>query len=317
MKGYKGFNKELKCRNMQFEVGKEEFSVDGRLELCENGLHFCKFPLDVVKYYDFNDSRFAEVESIGEVVDNNLDEDPDKDSKVCTNKLKLCTELGISGLIEATIDYINENVDNSKEQKLMEPENEIEDDKNAINYGSVADNKGEKSLAGSTGEGSSAINTGICSIASNTGVKSFATNTGHNSRANNIGNDTVATNTGSFSSAINTGDKGAAIVTGICSAATNTGDNSAANATGEKSIAVALGYNAIAKGTLGNWLVLAEWMCDGLNDGCTIKDVQSFKVDGNTILPDTFYKLKDGKPVVATIDEGMKGVIELDLKLRD
>ena len=85
----------------------------------------------------------------------------------------------------------------------------------------------------------------------------------------------------------------------------------------KKSIAVALGYNAVAKRTLGNWIVLAEWVCDGLNDGCTIKDVQSFKVDGNTILPDTFYKLKDGKPVVATIDEGMKGVIELDLKLRD
>ena len=80
MKGYKGFDRELKCRNMQFEVGKE-FSVDGRLELCENGLHFCKFPLDVVKYYDFNDSRFAEVESIGEVLDNNPDNDPDKDSK--------------------------------------------------------------------------------------------------------------------------------------------------------------------------------------------------------------------------------------------
>ena len=48
-----------------------------------------------------------------------------------------------------------------------------------------------------------------------------------------------------------------------------------------KDIAVALGYNAVAKGALGNWIVLAEWACDGLNDGCTIKDVQSSIVGSN------------------------------------
>ena len=34
--GYKGFDKDLKCRNMQYEVGKE-FTVDGEIIHCKNG----------------------------------------------------------------------------------------------------------------------------------------------------------------------------------------------------------------------------------------------------------------------------------------
>ena len=33
---YKGFDEDFKCRGMQYEVGKE-FSVTGRIEVCENG----------------------------------------------------------------------------------------------------------------------------------------------------------------------------------------------------------------------------------------------------------------------------------------
>lgn len=33
MKGYKGFNKDLTCRDYQFEIGKE-FVHEGKIELC-------------------------------------------------------------------------------------------------------------------------------------------------------------------------------------------------------------------------------------------------------------------------------------------
>lgn len=98
-----------------------------------------------------------------------------------------------------------------------------------------------------------------------------------------------ATNTGNRSAATNTGDQ---------SAATNTGDRSAASVEGKDSIAIVTGYDSKAKGAMGCWIVLTE---RGDWDGNTypIINVQAFKVDGISIKADTFYKLKNSKPVEA------------------
>lgn len=86
--------------------------------------------------------------------------------------------------------------------------------------------------------------------------------------------------------------------TGDQSAATNTGDRSAASVEGKDSIAIVTGYDSKAKGAMGCWIVLTE---RGDWDGNTypIIDVQAFKVDGISIKADTFYKLKNSKPVEA------------------
>ena len=98
-----------------------------------------------------------------------------------------------------------------------------------------------------------------------------------------------ATNTGYRSAATNTGDQ---------SAATNTGNRSAASVEGKDSIAIVTGYDSKAKGAMGCWIVLTE---RGDWDGNTypIINVQAFKVDGISIKADTFYKLKNSKPVEA------------------
>ena len=54
------------------------------------------------------------------------------------------------------------------------------------------------------------------------------------------------------------------------------------------------GKDSKAKGALGCWLVLTErgeW--DG--NGYPIKEVKAFKVDGDKIKADTWYKLVDGE----------------------
>ena len=81
--------------------------------------------------------------------------------------------------------------------------------------------------------------------------------------------------------------------TGDWSAATNTGNQSAATVTGKESVAMAVGCDSKAKGALGCYLVLSEWK--RIDGEYHIVDVQSAKVDGETIKPDTFYKLIDGK----------------------
>lgn len=63
IKGYKGMDKDMRCRGMQYEVGKT-YHVDGKIELCKNGLHFCQNLGDVFDFYPNKyGNRFFEVES--------------------------------------------------------------------------------------------------------------------------------------------------------------------------------------------------------------------------------------------------------------
>ena len=105
----------------------------------------------------------------------------------------------------------------------------------------------------------------------------------------------AATNTGDRSAATNTGDRSAATNTGYRSAATNTGYRSAAKVSGKQSIAIATGYCSKACGSLGCWIVLAEWN----DDGDEVVDMRMARVDGEHIKPDTWYQLKGGNFIEA------------------
>jgi len=239
IKGFKGFDKDLKCspngNSFQYEIGKE-YEVEEKPIMCTNtGFHFCENPLDVFAYYPPAGSRYCEVEGDGEI------DKGDGDSKVAVSKIKIGLEVGIKELIDAGVKFILEKVDwkNSKE--------------------------------------------------SNTGYRSAATNTGYRS---------AATNTGDQSAATNTGDQSAATNTGYRSAATNTGDRSAASVEGKESVACALGIESKAKGTLGCWIVIAEWEWLVEKMEWHIKEVKSALVDGETVKTDTWYTLKDGEFVI-------------------
>ena len=280
MKGYKGFDKDLKCRDFQYEVGKD-YTAKGKVKACKNGFHFCENPMDVFGYYPPSDSRYCTVEGSGE------EDRDDDDSKVATSKIHISAEIGLKGLIEAGVKFILNKV-NWKDNK----ESNTGDYSAATNTGnqSAATNTGYRSAATNTGDYSAATNTGYQSAATNTGDYSAATNTGNQSAATNTGYQSAATNTGNQSAATNTGDYSAATNTGNQSAATNTGYQSAAIVSGKGSVAMAIGYKSKAKGSLGCWLVLAEQ-----NDNCEIIDVQSVKVDGEKIKADTFYTLVNGE----------------------
>ena len=50
MKTYKGFNKDMTCRDFQYEEGKE-YEATGEIKCCNNGFHACEDPLDCFNYY--------------------------------------------------------------------------------------------------------------------------------------------------------------------------------------------------------------------------------------------------------------------------
>ena len=233
---YKGFDKDLKCRGFQYEVGKEYEESD--VKVCEKGFHACENPLDVFSYYPPADSRYCEVEQSGE-----LSKDGG-DSKVASSKIKIGAEIGLSGLIRAGVKFILEKVDfkNAKESN--------------------------------TGDRSAATNTGYQSAATNTGYQSAATNTGDQSAATNTGYRSAATNTGNYSAATNTGDQSAATNTGNYSAATVEGKNSVAIATGLQSKAKASLGSAIVVVERGEWngnSYPLKAICSAIVDGEKIK----------------------------------------------
>ena len=95
---YKGFDKDLKCRGFQYEIGKEYECAAA--VACETGFHACERPLDVFSYYPPASSRYCEVEQSGETNASS------NDSKVASTKIKIGAEIGTPGLVKAQIEYV-------------------------------------------------------------------------------------------------------------------------------------------------------------------------------------------------------------------
>ncbi|EAA9497651.1 hypothetical protein DWG28_11545 [Salmonella enterica] len=171
---FKGFNKDLKCRDFQFEIGKT-FHHDGKVEACGSGFHACECPFDVFSYYSPADSRFAETISFGIT-----DREEDGDTKIASASITIKAELTLPQFIQRGIEWIWSKIDKSLEQQIM------------CGYCSAATNTGDCSAATNTGYCSAATNTGDCSAATNTGDCSAATNTGNRSAAEVSGSQSVA-----------------------------------------------------------------------------------------------------------------------------
>ncbi|EPE0019287.1 DUF7666 domain-containing protein [Salmonella enterica subsp. enterica serovar Rissen] len=300
---FKGFNKDLKCRDFQFEIGKT-FHHDGKVEACVSGFHACECPFDVFSYYSPADSRFAETISFGIT-----NREEDGDTKIASASITIKAELTLPQFIQRGIEWIWSKIDKSLEQQIMcgnrSAATNTGDCSAATNTGnrSAATNTGYQSAATNTGYQSAATNTGYQSAATNTGNRSAATNTGYQSAATNTGNRSAATNTGNRSAATNTGNRSAATNTGYQSAATNTGNRSAATNTGNRSaaevsgsqsVAASLGIEGKARASEGGAIVL----CYRDEDGELIH-IRASKVGENGIMPNTWYQLNEDGEFVA------------------
>ncbi|EJB9625006.1 hypothetical protein MXH92_000320 [Salmonella enterica] len=166
---FKGFNKDLKCRDFQFEIGKT-FHHDGKVEACGSGFHACECPFDVFSYYPPAESRYAETISFGVT-----DRKEEGDTKIASASITIKAELTLPQFIQRGIEWIWSKIDKSLEQQIM---------------------TGDRSAATNTGDRSAATNTGDWSAATNTGDRSAATNTGYQSAAEVSGSQSVAASLG-------------------------------------------------------------------------------------------------------------------------
>ena len=295
IKGYKGFNPDLTCRDFQYEEGKD-YEETGDIMACDNGFHFCLHPLDVFGYYppaEVGMNKFHEVEGTGDMdVDTN-------DTKIACSKIHIGAELSIKSIVDAAVKFTFEKCKWKKGKTAT-------GDQGAAsatgNYGAAsatgdrgaASATGDQGAASATGDQGAASATGYQGAASATGYQGAASATGYRGAASATGDRGAASATGNYGAASATGNRGAASATGNYGAASATGNRGAASATGKDSIALAAGYGCKAKGAIGCWIVLAE---RGEWNGNTypIKEVKAFEVDGEKVKADTWYMLVNGQ----------------------
>ena len=215
MKACKGFDKNLRCRGFQYEVGGEY--TEETAELCNRGPHACENPLDTLRYYRPGDSRYCEVE----IEDNG--QRSRYDSKVCGKHIKIGAEIGLKGVINAGVRFVFDKCESAT-------------DENA------------------SGESGNAAASGVSGNAAASGWR---------------GNAAAS------------GESGTAAVTG---------KYGKASAIGKQCVAVAWGQDSLARGSVGNWLVVSERDDDG-----NIIDAKIVRVDGEAVRENTWYTLQNGE----------------------
>ena len=184
---YKGFDRDWKCRDYQYEVGKT-FEHTGSVSVCNEGFHACEYPLHVLRHYRPATSRFAVVEQSGTLIRH------DEDSKVASSRISITAEIDIAGLVDAAITYTMD--------RCTPAEGATSGEAN----GSVCTN----------GKNKSATASGYSGAATASGNYGAATASGEYGAATASGNSGAATASGYSGAATASGNYGAATASGLC-----------------------------------------------------------------------------------------------------
>ena len=177
MKVYKGTDRQMKCRGMQYALG-ETAVFDGEPHLCKAGLHACEQPIDVLNHYAPNASRYFEADA-----EEVTDERESDDSKIVAKKMTLKAEIGVPGLVKAQIEYVKNQIgfEDAIKRATAEKENHATGNQGAASatgYRGAASATGNRGAASATGDQGAASATGNQGAASATGYQGAASATG-------------------------------------------------------------------------------------------------------------------------------------------
>ena len=293
---YKGTDKDMKCRGMQYEIGKTEKSDDAIC--CGNkGFHACEAPFDVIRYYpNRNGNRFFSAESGGKI-----DRDQ-RDTKIASSEITLKAEIGFSGLVKAQIEYTRKKAESGKKGGNGSNiaggafSNLSGGDRSNLSGGYRSNLSGgyRSNLAGGSG---SNLSGGDRSNLSGGDRSNLAGGSGSNlagGSESNLSGGNFSNLAGGSESNLSGGDR--SNLSGGDRSNLSGGDRS--NLVGRILSNLAGGENCVlvgdkgsrAKGKKGTIIVLLV-----RNDHGEIVDFKVGKIDGESLKEDVFYKLENGE----------------------
>ena len=181
IKSYKGFDKNLKCRDFQYEIGKE-YEMDGEIKVCSRGFHACESPFDVFDHYTMIDSRFCEVEQ-----DGNISKE-DRGTKICSSKIKIKAELKLADMINLGVEWLKEITSPEKIKTSIKD--------NSSGYGAQIGSSGDGAKIGSSGYGAQIGSSGYGAKIGSSGNGAQIGSSGNGAQIGSSGNGAQIDSTG-------------------------------------------------------------------------------------------------------------------------
>ena len=139
--GVKGFNKDMTCKDMQYEEGKT-YKMEGEPKCCDRGYHFCENPIDCLRHYSPDTSVYHKVEALGDIV-----RDTD-DTKIATNEIKIGARIDFQTMVKMAIDFTYKHCKKGRKGTNMRTNNSVSSN---TGYNSVAKNLGIKGISSNLG----------------------------------------------------------------------------------------------------------------------------------------------------------------------
>ena len=265
IKSYKGFDKDFKCKDFQYEVGKE-YEIEGEIKCCERGFHACESPMEVFDYYDMLNSRFAEVEQSGQIDK----EDDNKSTKICSSRIKIKAELKLADIINIGIEWLKDITSSSK----------VKADIDLNDNGCYSAQIGSSCYSAKIGSSGDSAKIG---------------SSGYSAKIGSSGNSAQIGSSGNYAQIGSSGENAKIGSSGDNAKIGSSGDIARINSTGEYSVIMCAGKKSEAKAKVGSWITLSEWVYDEEKGRTIPKCVKTEYVDGTRIKADTWYKLIDGE----------------------
>ena len=279
IKSYKGFDKNLKCRDFQYEIGKE-YEMDGEIKVCNRGFHACESPFDVFDHYTMIDSRFCEVEQ-----DGNISKE-DRGTKICSSKIKIKAELKLADMIYLGVEWLKEITSPEKIKTSIKD--------NSSGYGAKIGSSGYGAKIGSSGYDAKIGSSGNYAQIGSSGDGAQIGSSGDDAQIGSSGNDAKIGSSGNYAQIGSSGNYAKIGSSGNYAKIGSSGDGAQIDSTGEGCVIMCAGINSVAKASKGSWITLSEWSYSDKKQRYIPVCVKTEFVDGEKIKADTYYKLAGG-----------------------
>ena len=317
IKSYKSFDKDMKCRDFQYEVGKE-YEMEGHIECCERGFHACESPLEVFDHYDMLNSRFAEVEQSGTI------DREEGSTKVCSSRIKIKEELKLADIINIGVEWLKDitspsNVkadgalnDNGDRKEQIGSSGDYAKIGSSGDYAKIGSSGGYAQIGssgysaqiGSSGYYAKIGSSGCYAQIGSSGYSAQIGSSGGSAKIGSSGDSAKIGSSGYYAKIGSSGDSAKIGSSGdyvkIGSSGDyaqigSSGDYAKIDSTGEDSVIMCAGNNSKAKAKIGSWITIAEWKWSNEKNRYVPVCVKTEYVDGEKIKADTWYKLENGK----------------------